>query len=385
MKKSVLIVSNTLAEGGAERWASFMVNELDRERFDITLVLFRDKIDYPCPQHVRVECLQHHSTLHSLRTIKRLRNLFAKHHPDVVLSNGNYTAQFVGQAVRKVPVRWIARFSGNIEHCNKTLAQQLGWLWLDRNIGRSETLVANSEGVRGDVHERWPHLKSRIKVIRNGVNVQRMRSQAKRVTTSKPLIVAAGRLTEQKRPDVFVNAIHQLLQSRGKGGRPRDLEAVWCGDGPLREKTQNQIEALGLTDIVKLIGFRDDLHQWLAEASCFVLTSDHEGSPNVLVEAMALGTPVVSANCPFGPAELIGDDRGWLVSVGDASAIAQTLEEVLSSQVEAKRRSGAAIGWAQVHTSSSRVMSGWQSLILAEESGPTKSASVAKSQLVEVV
>ncbi|TWT52694.1 alpha-1,4-N-acetyl-D-galactosaminyltransferase [Rubripirellula amarantea] len=382
MKTRVMIVSNTLAEGGAERWASFMACHLGFETCEMTLVLFRRQIDYPCPGQVQVECLEHHSTLHTLRTVGRLRQLFAKTEPDVVISNGNYTAQFVGQAVRKVPVRWIARFSGNIEHSNRTLAQQLGWLWLDRNIGRSETLVANSEGVRGDIRQRWPHLESRMKTIRNGVNVQQTLSQAQRVAALKPLIVAAGRLAEQKRPDIFVDAIRLLLRRLEETGQPREVEVVWCGDGPLREKTQNQIESLGLTDIVKLIGFREDLHQWLAKASCFVLTSDHEGSPNVLIEAMAIGTPVISTNCPFGPAELIGDDRGWLVPVGDSPAIAHALKEVLSSRHEAEQRSNAASDWVRGHASSGRVMSDWQSLIASEGSAPTGSAPVAKNPLV---
>ncbi|MEM6366507.1 MAG: glycosyltransferase [Planctomycetota bacterium] len=383
MKKRVMIVSNTLAEGGAERWASFMLNELDPELFEITLILFRDKVDYPCPEAVHVCCLHHRRTTDSVRTVRRLRAMLYEQQPEVVVSNGNYTSQFVGQAIRKLPARWVARFSGNIGQSRQTIAQKLGWFWLDRNIHLAATLVANSEGVLGDVRRRWTDLSAKSVLVRNGVDVQGLRSKGEAHQRERGLVVAVGRLVGQKRPDIFVDAIDRLRRLLEQLDTPMGIRAVWCGEGPLRERTQQQIDALGLTDVINLVGFRDDVTGWLARASCFVLTSDHEGSPNVLVEAMAMGTPAVSTDCLHGPAELIGDDRGWLAPVGDANAIAKSIGEALVHVDVAREKSARSRAWVESQVASSKVVEDWSSILFPNPMNAT-STTVQSSSFREV-
>jgi glycosyltransferase involved in cell wall biosynthesis len=105
------------------------------------------------------------------------------------------------------------------------------------------------------------------------------------------------------------------------------------GEGAERDRLESLIAELGITDDVYLPGFVDDPYAYMKQAAMLVLSSAWEGFGNVLVEAMAVGTPVVSTRCDSGPAEILGDGQyGPLVPVGDvnamAAAMAQTLQVV---------------------------------------------------------
>jgi len=368
MKKRVMIVSNTLAEGGAERWASFMVSGLDRDAFDVSLVLFRDQRTYPCPKDVSIHCVEHDRFPQALRTVRRLRRLIRHEKIDIVISNGNYTAPFVGQAIRGTDAPWIARFSGSFQHCQSSLKEQLSFRWLDQNIAYARTLVANSRGLANDVSDRWPSLKHQIAVIRNGIDLEIVPTTTMLADASEvPLVVAAGRLTKQKRPGLFVSAVKQQAE-RSSDEKSPSFRAVWCGDGPLRREVESQISQVDLKDHVELLGFRSDFHDLLAKASCFVLCSDHEGSPNVLAEAMTLGVPVIATDCPHGPSELIGTNRGWLVPTNDPDKLADAIGECLSNRKEAHARATRAKDWADAELDQQELIKSWSQLIMGDGS-----------------
>ena len=366
MTQHVCIVSNTLADGGAERWASNTCTFLAKAGLRVSLVLFRDIRTYPCPESVSVMVLGHRHFGHTLFTVRRLRRLLIGEKADIVISNGSFTGQFVGQAMRGTNSRWIARISGNIAKGQETFLQRLGWRWLNSNIARSSAIVANSQSMADETIARWPGLAERVCVIPNGVDLNYLaRASADEsagiAPEERPMILAAGRLHPQKRPDLFVEAL-RLLKTRF------EFNAIWCGDGPLRETTERQIKACGLEEEVKTVGFQAKLPRWIALASCFVMTSDHEGSPNVLAEAMALATPVVSTDCPHGPKELLAESRGWLTPVGAPDQVAAAIAEVLSQPNEARLRANRAQAWIQENLDLQSVGERWKGLIAEEVS-----------------
>jgi glycosyltransferase involved in cell wall biosynthesis len=146
-----------------------------------------------------------------------------------------------------------------------------------------------------------------------------------------PVIIGAGRFQRQKDFPTLLRAFSLL-----RGSRPCRL--VLLGEGGGQRKLEGLISELGLTSDVDLPGFQANPYPFLARADLFVLSSVWEGSPNVLTEAMALGTPVVSTDCPSGPRELLdGGKYGPLVPVGDvealAAAMANTLDDHLPSEI----------------------------------------------------
>lgn len=151
-----------------------------------------------------------------------------------------------------------------------------------------------------------------------------------------PLIVSVGRLTRQKDPATLIRAFAQL-----RSQRPVRLAIV--GEGEDRGALEGLARDLGVADHLWLPGFLDNPYPVMAAASVFVLASRWEGFGNVLAEALALGLPVVSTDCPHGPAEILDAGRyGELVQVGDPAALAAATERVLRAPPSPERqRAGA--------------------------------------------
>jgi len=141
---------------------------------------------------------------------------------------------------------------------------------------------------------------------------------------SEVVILGAGRLTEQKE---FSTLIRALSYIRDKG---RTCRLIIIGEGEAREDLESLIHNLGLEGAVSLPGFVKNPYDFMRAADVFVLSSRWEGFGNVLVEAMACGTPVVSTDCPNGPAEILEEGKwGRLVPVADDKALAQAIIQTL--------------------------------------------------------
>lgn len=140
------------------------------------------------------------------------------------------------------------------------------------------------------------------------------------------IIYGVGRLSAQKRFDDLIDAYALLEKSHP------DYRLVIFGEGEDREKLQQKIDSYSLSDKILLPGTDKNALRYVAKGSAFVLSSDYEGMPNVLMEAMAVGTPCVSTRCKMGPEELIEDGvNGILVPVGDTKKIKDGIEMLIEN------------------------------------------------------
>lgn len=141
-----------------------------------------------------------------------------------------------------------------------------------------------------------------------------------------PVILSIGRLTEQKQ---FATLIRSFARLRSVS--PTKLMIL--GEGEERPALEALVKNLALSDDVALPGFVGNPYPYLRRASVFVLSSAWEGLPTVLVEALALGVPIVSTDCPSGPSEILGDGQyGTLVPVGDIEAMAVAMHNAISAK-----------------------------------------------------
>lgn len=146
-----------------------------------------------------------------------------------------------------------------------------------------------------------------------------------------PVVLGAGRLVPQKDWETLVRAFAKVAERR-----PARL--IIAGAGPEEGALRALVTDLGLGDVVDLVGFQKSPLAWMAAADLFVMSSRFEGFGNVLVEALATGTPVVSTDCRFGPAEILADGLyGRLVPVGDVEAMATTISTALDEPVESAK------------------------------------------------
>ncbi len=351
----ICILSSSLSQGGAEKWASIIAGSLDSLGHDVSLVLLRHEMSFTVPKTVKVFVLDHSSIIASARTVWRLRALLRAERPDVLVSNGFYTGQFAGAAVIKSNTAWVCRISGNTFREGLTLKEKIAWWWVDRCIGRAAAVVCNSQGLMRQVSKRWPDLGGKVSYLPNGLVFDEGRRDIGAHPAETPHIVAAGRLSAEKRPDLFVAALKELHTRC-------DFRATWFGDGPLYDEILDLIRAEGLAEHIELPGFSDQLSEAIGDASCFVLCSDHEGSPNALAEAMALGIPAVATDCDFGPGELLGDGRGLLVEVSNAGSLCDAIEQTLTDPQQACARAERARAWIDDHLDAGEVSKDWVAL-----------------------
>jgi glycosyltransferase involved in cell wall biosynthesis len=162
---------------------------------------------------------------------------------------------------------------------------------------------------------------------------------------SAPVVLAAGRLRRQKGFDLLIPAFARIAPAH-PGWRLRI-----CGSGRLREEHKQQIESLGMGDVVSLEGPAERLGEEMAKASIFALSSRFEGFPLILLEAMSKGMGVVAFDCPTGPADIVDDHRnGLLVPPQDVDAFAAALAEMMADDALRRRCAAAAVETAAAYT-----------------------------------
>ena len=141
-----------------------------------------------------------------------------------------------------------------------------------------------------------------------------------------PRILSVGNFKPEKNQALLLHAFSKLLQKM-------EATLVLLGDGALRNELEKLVQQLGLGGKVLMPGFCTDPSQYYHSANLFVLSSDHEGFGNVIVEAMSHGLPVVSTDCPSGPREILeGGKYGRLVPVGDVDALAKEMYTALNDE-----------------------------------------------------
>lgn len=184
-----------------------------------------------------------------------------------------------------------------------------------------------------------------------------------------PVIIAAGRLVWQKGFDTLLRAFRIVRAARD------DARLIIVGTGPLAEELLAVREALGLTSSVAFPGFDPNPYRYYARAACLVVSSRYEGFGNVIVEAMACGTPVVSTRCPVGPEDIITDGvNGLLIPVDDERAMAAALVRLLDDRPLAERL-GRAAKTRALDFSAGRVAEAYASFLEQIVASPMAAAS----------
>lgn len=145
-------------------------------------------------------------------------------------------------------------------------------------------------------------------------------------------LIAAGRMVAKKDYPTLLRAFSRVRQCL-------DVRLlILANDGPESLRVRAVSEELGVAGAIEQVGFQANPYAWFARADCFVLSSISEGMPNVLVEALACGCPVVSTDCPTGPAEILGrGEYGRLVPVGDSEGLARAIVQTLTEPADRAR------------------------------------------------
>lgn len=338
-KVRVLFYVAALNGGGAEKHLVRIINQLDRTRFEPVLVLARSGGAYDASVNsdvptIALEKRGFLSVWWGLRWVIRQRR------PHVVFSlldPSNIHCLAAAHCLASRPKTAVG------VQDTPSLAYRGPW-WGRRRLLKmlmsalypsADCVVASSSAVRDDLRSLSPSIADRCQVIYNaGYDQDVLRGAAEKpsnIPADGPLVVACGRLTEQKGFPDLLDALAILRRTI-----PAQLWLV--GEGRDRSMLQSRIRSLRLERAVRLVGFQSNPFRFMAAADVFVLSSRWEGFGNVIVEAMACGTPVVATNCRSGPNEIIQDGvNGLLVPPKDPTALANALMRLLTND-RLKRR-----------------------------------------------
>jgi len=336
-KEKVALFLPSLRGGGAERVMVNLARGFSEKGLDVDLVLAKAEGPYlsQVPPEVRV------IDLHSSRVLASLPHLvryLRRERPQAILSamdHANIVAIWARKLAR-VQSRVVVTVHNTLSRATTNSSNFRGQL-MPRLIRifypSADAVVAVSGGAAEDLAKTTGLPQERIQVIYNPVVTPEILEKAEEPLNhpwfapgEPPVILSVGRLTKQKDYPTLIRAFALVRQER-----PARLMIL--GEGEERPKLEALVRELGLDDDVSLPGFVDNPYAYMARSAVFVLSSAWEGFGNVLVEAMAVGTPVVSTDCPSGPAEILeGGKWGKLVPVGDANAMAQAILSTLSGQ-----------------------------------------------------
>lgn len=335
IRRHFAFVLPNLAGGGAEKAVLKIVRALMGRGHDVVLLILEDVRRYRVPDDVPLQILTPpgHSIskgflgrrLAAWRLARRIGQLSQERPFDLIVSTLPLADEICRLA--HLPRHWcrvantLSAEVAKLATANQRKAARRAARY--RRLYDGHGLVAVSGGVAQDLRDGLGLRRASVATIPNPFDVDGIRAAATEPCAARPdepYVVHVGRFAGQKRHDLLLDAWSRL---------PNTHRLVLLTDTDAR--LEAMIRARGLERRVTVAGFQTNPYPWIAGADLLVLCSDHEGLPNVLVEALACGTPVVSTDCPSGPREILADFPQCLVPCGDAAALAATMADVLAN------------------------------------------------------
>jgi glycosyltransferase involved in cell wall biosynthesis len=326
-----------LNTGGAERITVYLANGLALCGYKVDVVLGRAEGEFLADIASDVSIIDLKAS-RTLFAIPKLASYLRAARPDVLISALDYVnvAAILARSLSLTQTRVIA--ACHVTHSQKgarlkgivkmTHSAAVRWFY-----PWSDLLMCVSQGVADDLMTATGLPPERIRVIYNpviGPELERLACEPVAhpwfATNDVPVIVAVGRLTPAKDFGTLIRAFKLLKKER-------NARLLIIGEGPERAQLEALVEELDLKSCVEMPGFAKNPYAFVSRAALFVLSSAWEALPTVLIEALALGTRVVSTDCKNGPREILAGGRyGRLSPVGDPVALARAMAETLASE-----------------------------------------------------
>lgn len=332
----ILVLINDFSGGGAERVVQTLSTFWTKTGYDVTIAtLDKQNLDYDLDDNIKISPLPLANL--SRGTLKFillpfqayfLNRAIGKNKPDIIIS-------FLGRA------NIVNILSGNFFSTRPTLISErtrtdllyshfvpkdivmkylIKWLY-----PYSDMVLCLSDYVSSSI-KAYGIPEANVKTIYNPQDLRRIKQLGKKLSpkiTTRPYIVSCGRLVDQK-------DFATLIKSFKKVREVCNVDLVILGEGPLRSELESLAKSLNIAEHVHLVGWKKNPFAIMANAEIFALSSKIEGFGNVIVEAMALGLPIVCTNGAGGPSEILSNgEHGFLVPVGDEKKLSDAIIKLL--------------------------------------------------------
>ncbi len=343
--KKVSILIYSLGGGGAERVVSILLSEL--KNFDVILVLMSEKIDYEIPKNTKVFYLEKSNPFESgIKKLLKLpilafkyKNFLKQNEMDISFSfmnRPNYINILSKLLNSKTQTIISERANPSLQYGYKNLLSFINKFLIKFLYPKADFIIANSNQNRLDLIKNFNINENLIKTINNPFDLEKIKNLSKESIEfdfSKFTFITVGRLDVGKNHQMMIKAFAKLKD---------DCQLIILGDGELKQELLNLINKLNLSERVFLIGFDANPYKYLAKSDCFVFSSNHEGFPNVLVEALACNLAVISTDCnreilaPELNVEVIDEVKfasyGMLTPINSEIHFSKAMEKILKDK-----------------------------------------------------
>ena len=342
-QRGVLVVMNTLGRGGGDRVAILLANgfadagiptrivlmtDPDRSEAEIKS-LFRDVSVVSAGPAMGIKFSERrpafgHQQFERFRGVKFLRRQIDGFRPAVVLGASDNLGLILALARRQTDcgIVFALKLTNRLFRPNSGRARRLFRHAMFKFIfDRLDLVLTLTDADRSDALANYP--AASFETVANPYVTNEMLDRRPSRTPGAPRLLAAGRMVSQKRFDV-------LLRAFALSGHV-DANLTILGDGPVRPALERLALSLGIADRVDMPGFVGDTVAWLSRADLFLLSSDYEGLPAVLIEALACNVPVVTTDSFLAARELLGGCKSCaVVPIGDPQALADGIDRCLA-------------------------------------------------------
>ena len=327
-KKKIMFYISSLAKGGAQRVILNLTESLLGKEHKVTIVTTAiAENEYELPQgagRIISDIQENEITSSRITNLKnrfmKLRNIWKSEQPDVVISfigKNNFMAILTAWGL-DIPVVTSVRGDPKEEYYSKMtkfLAKTL--------MGKATGIVLQTQDAR-EYFPKWMHKKAII--LDNPLNPEFIEEYY--VGERSNEIVSVGRIDSNKNQKLIIDAFCQIAEEFP------DMKLVLYGDGEDREKLLAYIQSNPYKERILMPGAVNNVKERIRKAKLFVLSSNTEGMPNALMEALALGIPSISTDCPCGGPKMLmdGKENGVLVPVGDSKKMAEAMRTILGDR-----------------------------------------------------
>ncbi|SIQ77856.1 glycosyltransferase [Maribacter ulvicola] len=307
-KITILIYS--LAGGGAERVVSYLLPYLKIKGIEVHLVLMNTTISYDIPKDIPIHYIEtSQGDEHGLFKLIKLPWLAYKYarllkklkitHSFALLTRPSYInilSQYFTKKTYKISIS--ERSYPSMQYGYNNVQSKINNFLIKRLYPKADQIICNSHGNANDLVKNYGINASKIEVVHNPINIENINDVEPDGAIFKKNnfnIITVGRMDAGKNHELLITAIVDVPQ----------VHLFILGDGVLKEHLKILVATKGLKERVHFLGFDNNPFRFLKKADLFIFGSNHEGFPNVLLEAMACGLPLLTTNCKSGPDEIM--------------------------------------------------------------------------------
>lgn len=321
--KKIIFCIDTLGKGGAERVISVLSNEFCKYNDVYIITLFKEKIEYKINEKIKLIQLNNNSKnlFNYIKKIVQLKKIFKSIKPDVIISFLIKSSIFTAIAGKKYNLIISDRNDPNTEYKEK-----IHYFAMKNTYKNAKGFVFQTNDAKKYFEKIYKLSKYKVKIILNPVD--RKFENVKICKDKKKEIISIGRLTPQKNFKLLIESFSRISE------KIPEYKLNIYGNGEMYSELQAYIEDKGLTNRVFLKGICDNIQDVLSSTSIYVLSSNYEGMPNTLIEAMTVGLPVIATDCPCGGPKMLIQNKinGILVPKENSEIMSKEIMHLIKDE-----------------------------------------------------